>query len=54
MTIVDKCNVVNTGPNIQIWKPVNQESPNVEVCWAIDVERWKETLYKTLRYSATE
>lgn len=23
--------------------------PNVEVCWAIDVPRWKETLYRTIR-----
>ncbi len=23
--------------------------PNVEVCWAIDVARWKETLYRTIR-----
>ena len=54
MTVVDERGVVNTGPNIETWKPVNQESPNVEVCWAIDVERWKETLYKALRSSATE
>jgi purine nucleosidase len=49
MTIVDERGVVNTGPNVQTWKPLNQIAPNVEVCWAIDVERWKETLYKTLR-----
>ncbi len=49
MTIVDERGVVNTGPNIETWKPLNQKSPNVEVCWAIDVARWKETLYKTLR-----
>ncbi len=49
MTVVDERNVVNTGPNIATWKPLNQKSPNIEVCWAIDVTRWKETLYKTLR-----
>jgi len=49
MTIVDERDVVNTGPNIETWKPLNQKPPNIEVCWAIDVERWKETLYKTLR-----
>jgi purine nucleosidase len=49
MTIVDERGVVNTGPNIQSWKLLNQESPNVEVCWAIDPTRWKETLYQTLR-----
>ncbi|MEJ2555821.1 MAG: nucleoside hydrolase [Anaerolineae bacterium] len=49
MTVVDERNVANTGPNIETWKPLNQKSPNVEVCWAIDVTRWKEILYKTLR-----
>jgi purine nucleosidase len=49
MTVVDERGVVKTGPNIPIWKPVNQGPPNVEVCWAIDAARWKETLYKTLR-----
>ncbi len=49
MTIVDEQGVSNTGPNIQTWKPLNQAAPNVEVCWAIDAPRWKETLYKTLR-----
>lgn len=36
MTVVDQLNV--TG-----------KSPNVEVCWAIDAARWKETLYRALR-----
>jgi len=49
MTVVDERRVVNTGPNIETWKPLNGKSPNVEVCWAIDVTRWKETLYTTLR-----
>jgi purine nucleosidase len=48
MTVVDERGVVATGPNIETWKPLNQRSPNVEVCWEIDVERWKETLYQTL------
>jgi len=49
MTVVDERGVVNTGPNVETWKPLNQRPPNVEVCWAIDVRRWKETLYRTLR-----
>ena len=35
MTVVDELGVLNRDPNI-------------EVCWEIDVQRWKETLYKTL------
>lgn len=49
MTVVDERGVANTGPNIETWKSLNQLQPNVEVCWALDVARWKETLYKTLR-----
>lgn len=36
MTVVDELGVLN-------------KQPNIEVCWAIDVPLWKETLYKTLR-----
>lgn len=49
MTVVDERSVANTGPNVETWKSLNQKSPNVEVCWAIDAARWKENLYKTLR-----
>lgn len=28
---------------------VTKKAPNIEVCWAIDVALWKETLYQTLR-----
>lgn len=28
---------------------VTRKEPNIEVCWAIDIPLWKETLYKTLR-----
>ncbi len=28
---------------------VTKKPANIEVCWAIDSRRWKETLYKTLR-----
>ncbi|HLT18954.1 MAG TPA: nucleoside hydrolase [Thermomicrobiales bacterium] len=36
MTVVDARNVL-------------KRQPNVEVCWEIDVARWKETLYQTIR-----
>jgi len=36
MTMVDRYGVLN-------------REPNLEVCWAIDVRRWKETLLRTLR-----
>lgn len=36
MTVVDARNVL-------------KREPNIEVCWEIDVARWKETLYQTIR-----
>ncbi len=36
MTVVDRHGVLN-------------KEPNIEVCWAIDFERWKKALYQTLK-----
>jgi purine nucleosidase len=36
MTVVDERGVLN-------------RAANVEVCWEIDIPKWKETLYRTLR-----
>ena len=36
MTVVDELGVLN-------------KEPNIEVCWEIDIPRWKRTLYATLR-----
>jgi purine nucleosidase len=36
MTVVDELGVMN-------------KEPNIEVCWEIDIPRWKETLYATIR-----
>jgi purine nucleosidase len=36
MTVVDQIGVM-------------EKEPNIDVCWAIDVALWKETLYRTLR-----
>lgn len=36
MTVVDELGVM-------------KKTPNAEVCWAVDVAKWKETLYKTLK-----
>jgi purine nucleosidase len=36
MTVVDQLGVTN-------------KKANIEVCWKIDVQRWKDLLYKTLQ-----
>ena len=28
---------------------VTHKEANIEVCWEIDIQRWKDTLYKTLK-----
>jgi purine nucleosidase len=51
MTVVDQCNVTrhNTA-NVAMWQPLTQKGePHITVCWEIDVKRWKELLYSTLR-----
>lgn len=40
---------VTRGMTVVDQRGVLQRAPNVEVCWEIDVARWKETLYRTLR-----
>jgi inosine-uridine nucleoside N-ribohydrolase len=40
---------VTRGMTVVDERGVLLREPNVEVCWEIDVPRWKETLYRTLR-----
>ena len=42
-------NVARVDPNPQTWRSVIGEPPTIDVCWVIDVARWKATLYRTLR-----
>jgi purine nucleosidase len=51
MTVVDERNIVaEDKESVSMWQPLFQRSePNVKVCWEIDVQRWKELLYSTMR-----
>ncbi len=46
MTVVDELRVTENETNELKAPP---KKPNIDVCWAIDFDLWKETLYKTLR-----
>lgn len=46
---VDVESQVTRGMTVVDERSVLEKDANVTVCWAIDVPRWKETLYKTLR-----
>ncbi|MBZ0281292.1 MAG: nucleoside hydrolase [Anaerolineae bacterium] len=49
MTIVDELGVVNDARNEVIWHSVVNRPPNVNVCWEINIPRWKEMLYSVLK-----
>jgi len=44
MTVVDRLNVCGDELNREIWKG----APYVDVCWTLDVPRWKQALYASL------
>ncbi|MDX9864879.1 MAG: nucleoside hydrolase, partial [Anaerolineaceae bacterium] len=46
---VDVESQVTRGMTVVDERSVLEKDANVTVCWAIDVPRWKEALYKTLR-----
>lgn len=49
MTVVDQLDVADDERNARLWKPVIERGRNVEVCWEIDVPKWKALLYSVLR-----
>ena len=47
MTIVDQLHVGESEPHIDdYW---SNTSRNINVCWELDDEKWKEVLYSTLK-----
>ena len=47
MTIVDQLHVGENEPNIDEWW--SKTKRNINVCWEIDNNAWKEALYRTLK-----
>ncbi|NDJ60367.1 MAG: nucleoside hydrolase, partial [Chloroflexi bacterium] len=49
-TVIDALNVADRPENAPAWSDVIAAGPpNVRVCWAIDIPRWKAALYEALR-----
>ena len=46
---VEITSAVTRGMTVVDERAVLNREPNVEVCWEIDVAKWKETLFRTLR-----
>ena len=49
MTVVDALGVVGDQRNRDAWGPLAARVPNVEVCWGIDIPRWKAMLFQVFR-----
>jgi purine nucleosidase len=49
MTVVDHLNVAGDSRNCSVWSSLVDRPPNVKVCWGIDIKRWKELFYSSLR-----
>src|SRR5262249_13277421 len=48
MTVVDRLNVSGDARNRGVWGEMQVAHP-AQVVWAIDIPRWKELLYRSLR-----
>jgi purine nucleosidase len=49
MTVVDRLNLAGNEVNRETWKALLARGRTVNVCWSIDIERWKAMLYRALR-----
>ena len=49
MTVVDQLDVADDERNAPLWEVLIEHGPNAQVCWEIDVPRWKELLYSVLK-----
>ena len=49
MTVVDRLNVAEDERNRLVWEPVLRTGRKSKVCWKIDIQRWKETLFSALQ-----
>ena len=47
-TVVDRLNVADDERNRGAWSAFAGRARNTSVCWAIDVARWKQLLYRSL------
>lgn len=48
MTVVDRLNVAGDERNRDTWAPA-LKGPKARICWELDIERWKQSLFDALR-----
>jgi purine nucleosidase len=49
MTVVDRLNIAGNHRNRPVWADLLAREPNANVCWALDVNRWKTALFAALQ-----
>ena len=49
MTVVDRLNIAANERNRSVWSDLLKSGRKANVCWTIDVKRWKEALYAALK-----
>ena len=47
-TVVDRLNLSDDARNRGVWSTFRHRPRNVNICWSIDIARWKELLYRCL------
>jgi purine nucleosidase len=48
MTVVDQLNIAGNARNKNVWQHFAGHKPSTDVCWTMDVARWKEALFSAL------
>jgi len=48
MSVVDRLNVAGDAHNKDLWTPLLKQGKPVDICWTLDVPRWKAALRKAL------
>jgi purine nucleosidase len=48
MTVVDQLNIAGNARNKNVWRLFAGKKPSTDVCWTLDVARWKEALFGAL------
>jgi purine nucleosidase len=48
MSVVDQLNVASNPRNRQVWAHFLNRQVRTNVCWAMDVARWKQSLFRAL------
>ena len=49
MSVVDQLNAAGNSRNREVWKNFAERNARTNVCWTLDVARWKAALFEALQ-----